>query len=226
MRAADNNLHEQMLNTEMIKSSTYRRTAIIVSIALVVILFSFGLTFFFFRRMRNAYRALVRRNQSWAGLYRDDDETDDLPDSDDEVSTNDNLTSGLIESITKADESLPDNIDRIVECIEEAMSEKKLFKQANLTLDMIAHEIDFNRNYVSLALNRRMNKSLNTYINELRVKEAIRLLSDPACADMRFETISFESGFSDRSGLYRAFIKVTGLSPSNFRKNIRVKTRN
>ena len=221
LRASDNNLNEQKLKTEKIKSTTYKLIAIIVSIALVIILISLGSTYLFIRRMRNAYRELVLHNQKWAGLNHAEKERDELHESDFDMPTNKNISTYENENITETESFVHEgNYKIILEDIENLMSEKKLYKNANLTLDNLANETGYNRYYVSIAINRYLNKNFSTYVNEYRVKEAIRLISNPDFMEMKFEEISIASGFSDRTSLHRAFRKITGLSPGSFRNNI------
>ena len=218
LRIADNNLNEQKLNAEMMKSSIYRRTAILTSIASIIIFILLGFTFFFYRNMHNAYRELVRHSQNWAGLPTSDDFSTD---NEIEKSISNNFSADINDDINETDSLLPEEIDIVImDVIEKTMSDKKIFKHSYLTLDILANETGYNRYSLSIALNRCKKKNFNSYINEFRVKEAIRLISDPAFAKTKFETIALNSGFSDRSGFYRSFSKITGLSPGSFRKNI------
>ena len=221
LRTADNKLNEQRLNAEMTKSSFYKRSAILVSTMLILMLILLVLAFLFYRNMHNAYRELVRHNQSWAGLYN---KTEKLPENETEESTNIINITEVDKTIAKIEKNSPEESDIIImEAVEKIMSEKKLYKISNLTLDMLAKETGYNRYYISMALNRCMNKNFNSYVNDFRIKEAIRLISNPVYTNEKIEMISIESGFSDRSSLHRIFKKATGLSPGSFRKVIREK---
>ena len=61
---------------------------------------------------------------------------------------------------------------------------------------------------------------ISSYVNEYRVKEAIRIISDPANPAITIDGVAVESGFNDRKSFYLAFKKVTGLSSSDFRNNL------
>jgi len=60
--------------------------------------------------------------------------------------------------------------------------------------------------------------SFTAFINEYRVREAARLLSDPANNHFTIESLGLSSGFSDRTTFYRVFKKSAGVSPSTFRR--------
>ena len=55
---------------------------------------------------------------------------------------------------------------------------------------------------------------------EFHVKEAIRLLSDKNAKVGSLDMIASLTGFNNRISFHRAFKKITGLSPAEFRKNV------
>ncbi|MDR3061773.1 MAG: helix-turn-helix domain-containing protein, partial [Dysgonamonadaceae bacterium] len=57
----------------------------------------------------------------------------------------------------------------------------------------------------------------NQYINEYRIKEIIKIMSDPAYKHMSIEEISEQGGFNSRSSFYKAFKDITGQTPSQFK---------
>lgn len=211
LRAADGKLHEQELDAERARSKAYMRTAVIISTALVIILILLALTLLFYRRKRNAYRELVRRSRNWAGV-----DVLAAPEGTEEPEGRDNAPEGRHAAEAAAGES--DLL--IMEGIDKAMSEKKLFKRADLTLDALAEETGFNRYYVSGALNRCTGGNFSSYVNEYRVKEAIRIMSERDGNGLTIDGIAFEAGFDNRVSFYRVFKKMTGLSPTDFRKNL------
>lgn len=217
LREADKKIHEQKFNAEQTKSQTYKLTAIIVSTALIAILVLLGFTLFFYRRKRNAYRQLVRRSQSWAGM-----EPPEIifPNSEPEQLEQEDSLDFNTDIATKTTANQKESDKVILESIEKSIHDHKLYKRTDLTLDMLTSIAGFNRYYISGALNRCAGKNFNTYINEYRVKEAVRLLSDTTYSNKTFEEIAFDSGFNDRTSFYRAFKKVTGISPGDFRKNL------
>lgn len=234
LRAADQKLNDHKIESEQARSRMYRHTAMLTAAALVIILLLLGLTLFFYRRTRNAYRKLVRRSQQWAGIIVPEPE----PTEPEEVQPEDTRAPQL----SGEEETLPvaigetvcddgrlaaetgqpaiDTHDAITMAeVEKAMTERKVYKRTDLTLDALAQETGFNRYYLSNVLNRCTGKNFNSYVNEFRVKEAIRIMSEPGGDDLTVDAIAFESGFNDRQSLYRVFKKITGLSPKDFRKN-------
>lgn len=209
LRAADQKVHEQELGAEKIRSKMYRQTAILIAVALLIMLLLLFLLAFYYRRTRLAYRELVRKSQEWAGIESPEEpEIIEAPLEDE------------AEDEVKA-EDMPEESDRLImDNIQKVMLEDGFYKQSDLTLDMLVSRLGLNRSYISNALNRCAGKNFNTFINEFRVKEAIRLMSEPQNNNLTIEAIGFEAGFNDRSSFYRIFKKITALSPTEFRRNI------
>ena len=115
----------------------------------------------------------------------------------------------------------PDEIDKqLFEQLNLLMTEKRIYKNPDVNLENIAKRMDVNRNYLSNAVNRCTGSNFSAYINEFRIKEAIRILTEKPETRLSLEGIALEVGFSDRTTFYRVFKKVTGLSPSEYKNNI------
>jgi putative ABC transport system permease protein len=65
-----------------------------------------------------------------------------------------------------------------------------------------------------------MKKNFATYVNEYRIKEAIRLLSENSNDTISYQNVAFDVGFNDQRNFNRVFKKMTGLTPSEFRNNL------
>ncbi|MEN8223996.1 MAG: AraC family transcriptional regulator [Bacteroidota bacterium] len=114
-----------------------------------------------------------------------------------------------------------DNI--IIRRIVKAIETDKLFMDSNLTIFQLADILNTNKTYISNALNTRMNKNFNTYINELRVAEARDLMADPSNDSYTIAAIAEKSGFNSISTFNRSFKIQTGVTPSFFWKSIQNK---
>ncbi|MGC3978598.1 MAG: helix-turn-helix domain-containing protein [Paludibacteraceae bacterium] len=95
---------------------------------------------------------------------------------------------------------------------------QKQYISPGFNLEFLSEHLGINRKYLSKAINSATGKNFNTYINEYRVKEAIRLLSDPANKFLSVDDMGVQAGFSSRSSFYESFRKMTGISPSQFKK--------
>ena len=85
-----------------------------------------------------------------------------------------------------------------------------------LTLSSLAKKCFYNPSYFSRMFKQKFNISLTEYINRRRVDKAIELLGN---SQLSVEEISSLVGFSDRSTFYNVFSRLTGSTPSEFRKS-------
>lgn len=108
----------------------------------------------------------------------------------------------------------------IINKIEKAMKEHKLYTNPNLSLNDLAGAISESRNSISFALNNNLNKTFYNYINELRIEESKRLLSDKKTQHFSIEGIATQSGFKTMSVFYRFFKDSENMTPAVYRKRI------
>lgn len=92
------------------------------------------------------------------------------------------------------------------------------FKLKDLSLDLLANELNTNREYISQAINTHGVK-FNELINRFRVNEAINILSDSEneLFAQKMSVIASEVGYRSESVFFDAFKKQTGMSPAQFR---------
>ncbi|WP_128543865.1 helix-turn-helix domain-containing protein [Larkinella soli] len=98
------------------------------------------------------------------------------------------------------------------------LEQKKAYLEPDLTLDGLAKQLGINRFYVSQVINEQLGKSFTDLVNGYRVEVAKQLLTDPAKAHFSIVGVGFEAGFNSKTAFNTTFKKVTGLSPSEYRK--------
>ena len=74
---------------------------------------------------------------------------------------------------------------------------------------------------ISGAVNRVAGKNVSQFINDFRIAEACRLLSE---TDMSVTAAMLESGFQTKSNFNREFRRVMSLSPASWRERLRSET--
>lgn len=95
--------------------------------------------------------------------------------------------------------------------------EDKPYLKAGLSLDDVCRKIGTNRTYLSQMINESYHQNFNGYINDLRIKEARRLLSSPEYNHISVEGIGSMAGFSSKVTFHTHFKKMIGVTPSYYR---------
>lgn len=89
------------------------------------------------------------------------------------------------------------------------------YRQPDLTLEEVAAEIQLSPGYLSRILKQKTGFSFVDYLTRLRVKKATQLMADPAA---RVFEVAERVGYHSQQYFSRAFKKVLGISPSEYRR--------
>mgnify|MGYP001229642459 CR=1 FL=1 len=92
------------------------------------------------------------------------------------------------------------------------------FTNPALSLDTVAEEVGLSSPYLGKLFKKYSNVSMNDYVNSVRLVYATELI---AANDETIIEIMQLSGFSSRSHFFTLFKKVHGLTPSQYRNNIK-----
>lgn len=89
----------------------------------------------------------------------------------------------------------------------------------DFSIDTLASLTSSTRQNVSLALNRVLEKTFPQILGETRIKEACRRISDHEnYGNLTLEGLASSCGFKSRTNFISVFKKITGLTPSQYRK--------
>jgi len=89
------------------------------------------------------------------------------------------------------------------------------FSDASVSLDRVAKEVNISPNYLSAIFSQEVGQTLTEYITIKRIDEAKRLLRH---TDKLLSEIASEVGYKDPRYFSFVFKKITGLTPSDYRK--------
>ncbi|HTF80912.1 MAG TPA: AraC family transcriptional regulator, partial [Cytophagales bacterium] len=95
----------------------------------------------------------------------------------------------------------------------------KLYKTEGLSIKELAEKSGFQSYLVSQAINSVLNKTFFELVNEYRIEESKRLLTNPAYNHLSLVGIGFEAGFNSKTTFNSLFKKHTGFTPSEYKKN-------
>jgi len=102
----------------------------------------------------------------------------------------------------------------------QALDEQKIFTKPELTLSLLATELNTNRTYLSQIIKEHFNAGFTEVINNYRVKEARSLLASPENANFTVDHIGAMAGFNSKASFYAVFKQHTGVTPSYFQKSV------
>lgn len=99
------------------------------------------------------------------------------------------------------------------------MIKEKPFLNRELRLDDLANSMGIGRHHASQIINEHFDANFFDFINLYRVEEAIKLLEEKKDG-LNLAEIGFLSGFNNTVSFNKAFKKNTGVTPSEFRKEL------
>lgn len=90
------------------------------------------------------------------------------------------------------------------------------YQEEGLSLDQVSRYVNLSKSYFSSLFHKIEKTTFKTYLVEVRIREAKRLL---LATDKRIYEICCEVGCSDAAYFNRTFKKLTGMTPLQFRNN-------
>lgn len=106
--------------------------------------------------------------------------------------------------------------------LENIFATKELFLKKDLVIRDIAEETGISVHHLSNLINSEFNLHFQDYVNLKRIEYFKEKINDPDWKDLSLEGMAWGSGFKSRTTCFRAFIKHTGKSPSEYFKVIRI----
>lgn len=107
--------------------------------------------------------------------------------------------------------------------LEAIAGDPALFRRADLALDDIARAAGLSPHEVSRLLNDVAGVTFHDLVARYRVEDARKRLLDPANDRFTIDAIAEAAGFGSRSTFYASFRRLTGVTPSEFRRRNRTR---
>ena len=217
MNAAQNKLfdYENQLNDQIISSLTERSRMLMANVALFL-LFIIVLSVLYIKlRKRNRYlleaqqllieknKELTRQDDTSKAMLRKYAESIGQKEEQDEAENTEGRP-----LLTAAQQAvLLDKINRVMDDI-------AVISRQDFSLNMLAELVESNTKYVSAVINENYGMNFKTYLNEHRIREACRRLSDTRhYGNMTIQAIYEELGYKSGSSFVQAFRKLNGMNP-------------
>ncbi|KMQ60775.1 hypothetical protein ACM40_13630 [Chryseobacterium sp. BLS98] len=112
--------------------------------------------------------------------------------------------------------------------LEQILEKLKIFEENNefinkdTSLPKLSHHLNTNTTYLSEVIRQHKKNNFNNYINGLRIEYIIQhLYESPIYREYKISYLAEKSGFSSREVFAITFKKETGISPSQFIKELK-----
>ena len=106
----------------------------------------------------------------------------------------------------------------VAAALDSLMQTRQLYRDPDLNLSRIARRMNLSARRVSIAVNRVHGMSVSQYVNDFRIRAACELLAQ---TDEPVTRLMFDCGFISKSNFNREFLRVSGTSPTEFRRRNR-----
>ncbi|MDV7698729.1 helix-turn-helix domain-containing protein [Chryseobacterium soli] len=95
--------------------------------------------------------------------------------------------------------------------------DEHIYTDSTLNREKVAEKLGISPGYVSQIVNTITGDNFAHYINQYRVEAVKEMISDPEYENYTLLTMGLESGFTSKTTFYKAFKKVTGQTPNEYK---------
>jgi len=98
------------------------------------------------------------------------------------------------------------------------MEDQKPYLDGELTIQEMSDQLGISKHHITQVINTKLIKNFYAFINEYRIEEVKRRLSDPQYRHLKIMSIAYDSGFNSKSSFNTIFKNSTGMTPSQYLK--------
>ena len=99
------------------------------------------------------------------------------------------------------------------------MEEEEPYLDSSLSMQELAGQLNMKVKDLSLLINHTLNQHFFDFVNQYRINKASEILSDPENKQVTVLEVLYEVGFNSKSSFNTTFKKLTGQTPTQFRKS-------
>lgn len=115
---------------------------------------------------------------------------------------------------------LSDKTDEHYQKLLQLMQNQKLYHDAELNMDTLAEKTALSNGYLSRIINQKEGKNFYDFVNTYRISEVKKNLTNPNFSHYSILGIGLEAGFKSKSTFNAVFKKMTGMTPSAYKKTL------
>ncbi|WP_108807536.1 helix-turn-helix domain-containing protein [Aquimarina spinulae] len=111
-------------------------------------------------------------------------------------------------------------INKIKNLIDTFLEEKKGYCRPELSLSILANEINTTTNKLSWVLNNIYKKTFYELVNEYRVEYFLQRIKENDHKEFTVVSIAFDVGFNSKSTFYKVFKEITNFTPTEYIRKV------
>lgn len=115
-----------------------------------------------------------------------------------------------------------DQLATIHQALMKLITEKQVHLMPELTLSMVSQQLNVHPNILSQVINRVEQKNFFDFINTLRVEAFKEAVLKPENRKYTLLALAYACGFNSKTSFNRNFKNITGMSPSEHLKEIKI----
>lgn len=109
-----------------------------------------------------------------------------------------------------------------IERLTNYMDKMKPYLNFDLTLPQLSGELDIPSHHLSRIINEKFSSTFFEFINLYRVQDVKKKIIDPEYDNYSLLGIAYDCGFNSKSAFNRVFKKITGLTPSEYKRTHKI----
>jgi AraC-like DNA-binding protein len=211
----NNTLNNQVLQKEMLDLNEEYKKEKIATVIIYISGLIFIISIILFFRRKNKLKIEKVKNRAEKYLL--------------EIDATKQKNQQLLDEIQNSKEEKRSNasinldIEKENEIVEMLLSleTKETFLNQDFTQQYVAKKIKTNTTYLSYVVNKRFGKTFSEYANDLKINYSInQMITNPTYRKYNTQAIAESVGFKSAISFRKSFNKKTGVSPTQFLKNI------
>ena len=123
-----------------------------------------------------------------------------------------NQTNGRIVDLTQSEKT------DMLKAIRTLMETKRLYLNSKLSINELSDQLNISKRNISIVINDELGTNIYGFINDYRISESKKIISDSSMAYLSIEGIAQKVGFKSKSSFNACFKRATGKTPTQFRQ--------
>ena len=112
------------------------------------------------------------------------------------------------------------DVARYIRQLENHMAESKPYLERELSIYDLSKQLKIPRHFLSEVINEHLGKNFYNLVNDYRIEEVKKRLEDPRYKHLTILAIAYDSGFNAKSSFNTIFKEKTGMTPSEYQKQV------